>query len=69
MADLAHRSALAALPDEAFRARLRSWLEEHYRDAWRQDHRRPFLRLRGEDLRTWLRLLNEHGWRAPAWPW
>ncbi|MES2320772.1 MAG: acyl-CoA dehydrogenase family protein [Pseudomonadota bacterium] len=68
MADLALRSALAALPEEEFRARLRAWLEQYYPAEWRQDHRRPFLRLRGEHLSTWLRLLNEHGWRAPAWP-
>jgi alkylation response protein AidB-like acyl-CoA dehydrogenase len=68
MADLALRSALAALPDAEFRARFRAWLEEYYPPAWRQDHRRPFLRLRGADLLTWLRLLNAHGWRAPAWP-
>ncbi len=68
MADLALRSALAALPDDEFRARLRAWLEQNYPPEWRQDHRRPFLRLRGENLCTWLRLLNTHGWRAPAWP-
>ncbi|RJF91696.1 acyl-CoA dehydrogenase family protein [Noviherbaspirillum saxi] len=68
MLDLIERQALAEMPDEAFRLRFRTWLEQHYPQEWRQDHRRPFLRLRGEDLRYWLRLLNEHGWRAPAWP-
>jgi alkylation response protein AidB-like acyl-CoA dehydrogenase len=68
MADLALRSALGALPDDEFRAQLRAWLAQYYPPAWRQDHRRPFLRLRGQELIYWLRLLNQHGWRCPAWP-
>ncbi|MES2258548.1 MAG: acyl-CoA dehydrogenase family protein [Pseudomonadota bacterium] len=68
MAEQAIRSALAALPDDEFRSRFRAWLAANYPAAWRQDHRRPFLRLRGEDLVYWLKLLNVHGWRAPAWP-
>lgn len=59
---------LDALDDGAFRARLRAWLDAHYPPEFRQDHRRPFRRLRGDDHRRWLRLLHEHGWRAPAWP-
>ncbi|WP_083664338.1 acyl-CoA dehydrogenase family protein [Herminiimonas arsenitoxidans] len=62
------RQTLADLPDDVFRSTFRNWLETHYPHEWRQNHRRPFLRLRGEDLRYWLRLLNQHGWRAPAWP-
>jgi alkylation response protein AidB-like acyl-CoA dehydrogenase len=62
------QGSVADLPDDEFRARFRSWLESYYPSNWRQDHRRPFLRLRGENLRYWLRLLHEHGWRAPAWP-
>ncbi|RRU92634.1 acyl-CoA dehydrogenase [Stutzerimonas xanthomarina] len=54
--------------DDEFRLRLRRWLEANYPLHLRQDDRRPFLRLRGDDLCNWLRLLNEHGWRAPAWP-
>src|SRR5690554_60374 len=54
--------------DEAFRQRLRVWLNEYYPKQLKQNDRRPFLRLRGEDLNEWLRLLNDHGWRAPAWP-
>ncbi|AWY40060.1 MULTISPECIES: acyl-CoA dehydrogenase [Pseudomonas] len=54
--------------DEEFRARLRVWLTEFYPEHLRQNDRRPFLRLRGDDLTGWLRLLNDHGWRAPAWP-
>jgi alkylation response protein AidB-like acyl-CoA dehydrogenase len=54
--------------DEEFRSRLRVWLEEHYPKHLKQNDRRPFLRLRGDDLTGWLSLLNKHGWRAPAWP-
>ncbi|WP_425317562.1 acyl-CoA dehydrogenase [Pseudomonas nitroreducens] len=54
--------------DEEFRLRLRAWLDKHYPDHLRQNDRRPFLRLRGDDLTGWLRLLDDHGWRAPAWP-
>lgn len=57
-----------AWSDDQFRATLRTWLEQLYPDAWRQNDRRPFLRLRGEDLRACMRLLHQHGWRAPAWP-
>ncbi len=54
--------------DTYFRARLRAWLVDHYPASLRQDDRRPFLRLRGEDQVNWLRCLLQHGWRAPAWP-
>lgn len=54
--------------DEEFRARLRVFLQEHYPANLRQNDRRPFLRLRGDDLNGWLSLLNDNGWRAPAWP-
>jgi alkylation response protein AidB-like acyl-CoA dehydrogenase len=57
-----------AWSDEEFRLRFRAWLAQHYPEAWRQTDRRPFLRLRGEDLRACMRLLHDHGWRAPAWP-
>lgn len=57
-----------AWADHVFRARFRAWLEEFYPEAWRQTDSRPFLRLRGEELRACMRLLHDHGWRAPAWP-
>lgn len=57
-----------AWSDEEFRARLRAWLVEYYPAHLRQNDRRPFLRLRGDELTGWLRLLNQHGWRAPGWP-
>jgi len=56
------------LPDEEFRATFRGWLEKHYPEHLRQDVRRPFRRLRGEEACSWLRTLHRHGWRAPAWP-
>jgi alkylation response protein AidB-like acyl-CoA dehydrogenase len=57
-----------ALSDDAFRHSLRDFLAAHYPDRLRQDFRRPFLRLRGDDKNDWLRVLYRHGWRAPAWP-
>ncbi|BAN48584.1 acyl-CoA dehydrogenase [Metapseudomonas resinovorans] len=54
--------------DDEFRLRLRRWLDEHYPKHLKQNDKRPFLRLRGDDLCNWLRLLDDHGWRAPAWP-
>lgn len=57
-----------ATSDEAFRERFRDWLEKHYPAAWRQDSLRPFRRLRGDQVREWIDLLNTGGWRAPAWP-
>lgn len=56
------------ISDEAFRGRFRDWLETHYPAAWRQDALRPFRRLRGDQVREWIDLLNAGGWRAPAWP-
>ncbi len=54
--------------DDDFRLCLRNWICEHYPEHLKQDDNRPFLRLRGDELVDWLRKLNEHGWRAPAWP-
>jgi alkylation response protein AidB-like acyl-CoA dehydrogenase len=68
MTETVSRENLNELTDERFRQRLRDWLAAHYPAELRQDHRRPFLRLRGDDLRNWLKLLHAHGWRAPAWP-
>jgi alkylation response protein AidB-like acyl-CoA dehydrogenase len=59
---------VSELSDDEFRLRFRVWLQAHYPSQWRQDHRRPFLRLRGDEACSWLRTVNEHGWRAPAWP-
>lgn len=59
---------LSSLPDEQFRERWRAWLEEHCPVSFRQTLRRPFYRLRGEDMRRWMQLLHDHGWRSPAWP-
>jgi alkylation response protein AidB-like acyl-CoA dehydrogenase len=56
---------LNALPNEEFRARFRGWLEANYPPEWRQ----PItFRLSGESEKRWLRMLNDAGWRAPAWP-
>jgi alkylation response protein AidB-like acyl-CoA dehydrogenase len=55
---------LDALSTEAFRQCARDWLAAHVPDEFR----RPADRLRGDESVRWLRLLTEHGWRAPAWP-
>jgi len=62
------REDLNALADEEFRARLRAWLADYFPPEYRQDHRRPFRRLRYADHLRWLRLQYEHGWRAPNLP-
>ncbi|WAH60669.1 acyl-CoA dehydrogenase [Pseudomonas silvicola] len=54
--------------DEQFRIRLRTWLTQHYPATLRQNSRRPYLRLRGDDLTQWLKCLARDGWRAPGWP-
>ena len=56
------------LTDDEFRQTFRSWLAEHYPAQWKQSHHRPHLRFHGPELRQWLRVLNQHGWRAPDWP-
>lgn len=58
-------NALDDLSIDAFRAKFRDWLETHYPEEWRKP---IVLRLRGEQEKSWLRLLDEHGWRLPAWP-
>lgn len=60
--------AWAELDDDAFRNRLRNWIRENYPPEWRKDALRPFRRLRGDDLVTWLRRLHDAGLRAPSWP-
>ncbi|WP_207951761.1 acyl-CoA dehydrogenase family protein [Pseudomaricurvus alcaniphilus] len=57
-----------ALSDEEFRGQLRAFLAEYYPAELKQDFYRPFRRLRGEPANQWLRTLQQHGWRAPAWP-
>jgi len=57
-----------ALPDDEFRQQFRSWLAANYPPEFKQDHRRPFRRLRGENHLRWIRLLHRDGWRAPSWP-
>lgn len=56
---------LDLLPDAEFARLWRAWLEQHYPQEWR---RSVTFRLRGAHEKHWLRLLHEHGWRAPAWP-
>ncbi|MDY0012246.1 MAG: acyl-CoA dehydrogenase family protein [Rhodocyclaceae bacterium] len=56
------------LSDEEFRRRFREFLAAHYPTELRQDMRRPFYRLRGDDKNDWLKTVYQHGWRAPAWP-
>ncbi|PAU86107.1 acyl-CoA dehydrogenase [Pseudomonas sp. WN033] len=59
---------LDALSDDGFRLYLRQWIADNYPAHLRQDDQRPFLRLRGDDMTNWLKLLNDNGLRAPAWP-
>jgi alkylation response protein AidB-like acyl-CoA dehydrogenase len=56
------------LSDVEFRDEFRHWLELNYPPEFRQDHRRPFRRLRGADHVRWLKMLYRDGWRAPSWP-
>jgi alkylation response protein AidB-like acyl-CoA dehydrogenase len=56
------------LEDTEFRQRWRDYLAANYPAEWRQDARRPFLRIHGEDAIWWFRKLGADGWRAPAWP-
>ena len=56
------------MDDADFRAEFRAFLAEHYPAELKQDFHRPFRRLRGEPANDWLRTLQAHGWRAPAWP-
>lgn len=56
---------LDQMPDAEFAKLWRAWLEQNYPQEWR---RSATLRLRGASEKRWLRLLHDHGWRAPAWP-
>ncbi len=57
-----------ALSDADFRKFLEDWLAANYPPEWRQDLRRPFRRLRGDDVVRWIRMQLEAGLRCPAWP-
>ena len=57
-----------ALSDADFRKLLEDWLAANYPPEWRQDLRRPFRRLRGDDVVRWMRMQQDAGFRAPAWP-
>lgn len=61
-------SMMNDLSDDEFRTRFRAFLAEHFPAELKQDHRRPFHRLRGQQSAQWQRTLLEYGWRAPAWP-
>jgi alkylation response protein AidB-like acyl-CoA dehydrogenase len=56
------------LSDEAFRAQLRQFLTANYPAHLRQDTRRPFRRLRAQEMVDWLKVTRQHGWRCPDWP-
>lgn len=56
------------LDDSEFRRRWRDYLAANYPPEWRQDARRPFLRIHGDQAIWWFRKLLADGWRAPAWP-
>ena len=56
---------LDALDDQVFASLLREFLAENYPEEWRKP---ILLRLRGQDERRWLNLLNQHGLRAPGLP-
>ena len=53
-----------ALPTEAFRARLREFLQSRYPEALRYPKRRQ----RWAEVRDWTLRLAAQGWLAPAWP-
>ncbi|MDB6062927.1 MAG: acyl-CoA dehydrogenase [Verrucomicrobiaceae bacterium] len=56
------------ISDDEFRLRFRTWLIANFPAHLKQNHHRPFRRLRGDDAVNWLNLLDKNGWRAPAWP-
>lgn len=53
-----------ALPNDEFRAMVRSWLEENCPPECRH----PGHRLRRHEIRHWTEKLAKQGWIAPAWP-
>ncbi len=58
------REELDALPDDAFRARVRAWIEAEYP----ADIRNPDKRLHWAENRPWYLKLAGKGWLCPAWP-
>ena len=55
---------LNALPDDAFRAHVRAWIEANYP----ADLRNPEKRLHWEENKVWYFKLAEKGWLCPGWP-
>lgn len=53
-----------ALPDDAFRDLVRSFLHEHHPPELLH----PAKRLHWAEARPWYMKLSEHGWLAPNWP-
>lgn len=55
---------LNALDDEAYRGRVRQFLQQHYPE----DKRHIIGRARWADIQGWYMTLSRAGWLAPAWP-
>ena len=55
---------LDALPEEAFRATVRDWVQA----AYPADIRNPPKRLHWRENKPWYMALSEKGWLAPGWP-
>ena len=55
---------LNALPDDAFRAHVRGWIEANYP----AEIRNPEKRLHWSENRPWYFKLAEKGWLCPGWP-
>ncbi|MDQ2149059.1 acyl-CoA dehydrogenase [Alcaligenaceae bacterium C4P045] len=53
-----------AMPEQAFRTRIRTFIRAHYPDALRN----PPRRLHWHELKSWYLKLSAQGWIAPAWP-
>jgi alkylation response protein AidB-like acyl-CoA dehydrogenase len=53
-----------AMPDEDFRALVRSWFEREYP----REMRHPPRRLHWHEVKDWYMKLAQRGWAAPAWP-
>jgi alkylation response protein AidB-like acyl-CoA dehydrogenase len=53
-----------ALSDDAFRAHMRQFLQQHYPPALRNLPKRPHW----PQVKQWYLTLGQHGWLAPGWP-